>query len=517
MAVTDGGDPATTIVTYRYNGLGHRVSRILWDNTDPQNPVIDTKTDYYYNAGWQVVEERVDGDVHIQYLWCLSYIDTPVLRWRDTTGNEELDETLYYTVDANKNVTALIDAATGNVVERYLYDPYGRVMVLKENWSLQEVDGHDHGTVSAFGNEILFTGYRYNPETGTYHARNREYHPLLGRFMQRDPLGYVDGGNLYAAYFAMWGGVDPEGLAIIRLEDYDQVQVQPLSTLSAIPTTGSWASTPYTPYDATSGSFAEMWPFPSPDDAAERLLERLLWGEDSGPLAFELSDDFLLCLQVDFAESFNLCDPSIFVPPCAALEWPRDFTDLTPCPNFFIDSLDDDHESSWGVLDYIQTGLDVGGVVPVIGIPCDLTNGLIYLCRGDLLNAGLSCLAAAPLAGAAINTGRIGAKTVDAAASATRRTGSVRGALPGAGRLWGRNRFVREIHDQGFVLRGPTRRDNGLIYTNPTSGAEVRIMPRPNRKPYRGEPLEKFQGDFYYRYRPGPDRPWGPHQSLPGG
>ncbi|MCC5830617.1 MAG: hypothetical protein JJU36_14315, partial [Phycisphaeraceae bacterium] len=172
--------------------------------------------------GWQVVEERVDGDVHVQYLWCLSYIDTPVLRWRDTSEvpDQELDETLYYTVDANKNVTALIDGTPespteGQVVERYLYDPYGRVMFLKPDWSPQEVTGHDDGAASAFGNEILFTGYRWNPApgTGTYHARNREYHPLLGRFMQRDPLGYVDGGNLYAAYFAMLGGVDPEGLA----------------------------------------------------------------------------------------------------------------------------------------------------------------------------------------------------------------------------------------------------------------------------------------------------------------
>jgi hypothetical protein len=93
---------------------------------------------------------------------------------------------------------------------------------------------------------------------------------------------------------------------------------------------------------------------------------------------------------------------------------------------------------------------------------------------------------------------------------------SVGGGLPGAGRFWGKNRFLKEIHDQGFVLKGPTRSDNGLIYTNPTTGAEVRIMPRPDRKRYRGEPLAKFEGDFYYRYRPGPDQPWGPHQPLPG-
>jgi len=34
----------------------------------------------------------------------------------------------------------------------------------------------------------------------------------LGRFMQRDPLGYVDGMSQYAYYAGMWGGVDPTGL-----------------------------------------------------------------------------------------------------------------------------------------------------------------------------------------------------------------------------------------------------------------------------------------------------------------
>ncbi|MCC5828908.1 MAG: RHS repeat-associated core domain-containing protein [Phycisphaeraceae bacterium] len=205
----DPGVPGALIATYRYNGLNHRVQKILWDDADPQTP--DTTIDYYHNAGWQVVEERVDGDVHAQYLWCPSYIDTPVLRWRDTSEvpDQELDETLYYTVDANKNVTALIDAATGNVVERYLYDPYGRVMALDDGWD-------SIAWSASRKNEILFAGYRYNPETGYYHVRHREFHPLLGRWMQRDPLGYVDGGNLYAGYFVMWGGVDPWGTKSLK-------------------------------------------------------------------------------------------------------------------------------------------------------------------------------------------------------------------------------------------------------------------------------------------------------------
>ena len=66
---------------------------------------------------------------------------------------------------------------------------------------------------SQIGNTVLYTGRQYDPESETYYYRNRYYHSFLGTFTRRDPLGYVDGENLYCAYFAISGN-DPYGLSV---------------------------------------------------------------------------------------------------------------------------------------------------------------------------------------------------------------------------------------------------------------------------------------------------------------
>jgi RHS repeat-associated protein len=63
------------------------------------------------------------------------------------------------------------------------------------------------------GNPFLFTGRRLDPETGLYYFRARYQDPELGRFLQRDPLGYGAGVNLYqytSSSPTNW--VDPFGL-----------------------------------------------------------------------------------------------------------------------------------------------------------------------------------------------------------------------------------------------------------------------------------------------------------------
>lgn len=64
--------------------------------------------------------------------------------------------------------------------------------------------------------------------------------------------------------------------------------------------------------------------------------------------------------------------------------------------------------------DIVHGGLDVVGLVPVLGEPADLLNAGIYLAEGDKLNAALSGGAALPFVGMAATGAKWGKRGVDA-------------------------------------------------------------------------------------------------------
>jgi len=63
-------------------------------------------------------------------------------------------------------------------------------------------------------NGVGYCGYIFNDESGLYTVRFRSYSPTIGRWLERDPAGYVDGMGLYEY---VHGGpitaVDPSGLS----------------------------------------------------------------------------------------------------------------------------------------------------------------------------------------------------------------------------------------------------------------------------------------------------------------
>jgi len=94
----------------------------------------------------------------------------------------------YYGLDGHGSVANLTDK-NGAVVNTYRYDPYGNSLDVTETASLP--------------NPWRYAGGYYDAESGLYLLGARYYAPMLGRFLQQDPLG-VDALSQYA-----YAGSDP--------------------------------------------------------------------------------------------------------------------------------------------------------------------------------------------------------------------------------------------------------------------------------------------------------------------
>jgi RHS repeat-associated protein len=70
----------------------------------------------------------------------------------------------------------------GSITGATVYDPFGGILE------------SDPNSPASLG----FAGYWYENLSGTYQLLARSYQPNFGRFLERDPLGFVDGFNLYA-------------------------------------------------------------------------------------------------------------------------------------------------------------------------------------------------------------------------------------------------------------------------------------------------------------------------------
>jgi RHS repeat-associated protein len=113
------------------------------------------------------------------------------LRDRSTQNNGTLDERLWVQQDAIFNVTALV-SGSGTVLERDIYDPYGKVTFLTASWGI--LGGSQYSWI------YLLQGGRFDSISGLYDKRERELSSTLGRWLQNDPLGNKAAGlNLYIA------------------------------------------------------------------------------------------------------------------------------------------------------------------------------------------------------------------------------------------------------------------------------------------------------------------------------
>ena len=141
---------------------------------------------------------------HTKYVWKLDTLieeldaaDNSVLRQYFYLGStlvlvKTADASYIPLTTANGSVAGYLDDG-GTLLERTYYGPYG-FPVTKVGEALVESEG------SAISDTILFHRAFYDAAAGLYHMGQRAYHPILGRFLQRDPSPYVSNRALFSAF-----------------------------------------------------------------------------------------------------------------------------------------------------------------------------------------------------------------------------------------------------------------------------------------------------------------------------
>lgn len=150
VAFTDG----ITNATYQYDAFGRRIAKTVDGNS----------TLLFYAPGYRVCEEQNDDNITIATYVHGVFVD-------DMVQMQHEGEDFYYHTDDLYSTKAVTNS-TGGLVESIEYGDYGKPLA-----------------ESVVKNPYLYTGRRYDPETGFYYYRTRYLDPLAGRFTTRDTIG----------------------------------------------------------------------------------------------------------------------------------------------------------------------------------------------------------------------------------------------------------------------------------------------------------------------------------------
>jgi YD repeat-containing protein len=175
-ALAAGVDGAVRRIVTEYDALGRRISepgRLL-----------------YWSADGNVIEDRASSSV-VQYVWSGIGGNHLVLRDVDSDANRSttydprlpagVDERIYAITDASGSVTAITDWA-GNVLERYLYTPEGKLEIRTPDMSTVR-------TNSGYGWGYTYHSGRRDGE-GLYYVGGKVYDYLTGDAIEPDPASY---------------------------------------------------------------------------------------------------------------------------------------------------------------------------------------------------------------------------------------------------------------------------------------------------------------------------------------
>ncbi len=196
---SDTGGTPTQDIQYTYNMLNQLVSRTVYLNGSSTASAFDA---YVYDGENLAIDYTlVDGTVTLSKTYLTGLAVDQVFAQEDVTKDLGDASRVLWTIDDNEGTTRwLLDNAAG-VASQYSYSPYG-----------QPTAGDTSLTpfLYAGGMYDALTGLQYNSAYGG----GRWYDPVLGRWLQQDPIGFAGGDYNLERYVGddPTNGIDPSGL-----------------------------------------------------------------------------------------------------------------------------------------------------------------------------------------------------------------------------------------------------------------------------------------------------------------
>ncbi|KAF0219658.1 MAG: YD repeat [Geobacteraceae bacterium] len=167
---------------YTYNGNGQRVKKV----------VNSVTTIFHYSLGQLIAESNSVGAITAEYV----YLNGQPLAKIEGTN-------IYYYHNDHLGTPQKMTDNTGAVVWSAEYKPFGEAIIDLSSTTM---------------NNLRFPGQYFDEETGLNYNYFRNYNPMIGRYIEADPIGIKRGENHLFVYVQNnpinW--IDPEGLARSR-------------------------------------------------------------------------------------------------------------------------------------------------------------------------------------------------------------------------------------------------------------------------------------------------------------
>ena len=210
-------DNIPVITYYQYDGSGQRIRKIT-ENPGAAEGAATKKEQRIYISGYELYKKHTGTNAGLERI-SLSLIDEGnrfvTIETRNDINDGTEKQLIRYQLHNHIGSAALELDNAANVISYEEYHPYGTTAYQAKN-----------SNIKSAAKRYRYTGMERDEETGLEYHSARYYLPWLGRWLNTDPGGLVDGPNLYR-----YGRNNPLMLNDPNgMDPPDPVRITPLAT-----------------------------------------------------------------------------------------------------------------------------------------------------------------------------------------------------------------------------------------------------------------------------------------------